>query len=106
MIALTYRALNGINMVETDIRNSYLQAPPSQKEYIICGPEFGLENAGKKSLIRRALYGGKSGGRNFKNNLHKCMCHLHFQSCPADPDFWMIPEIKYYVSDYYEYILL
>lgn len=37
-IAFTYTALN-------------LQAPLSQKDYIICGAEFGIENMGKVALI-------------------------------------------------------
>jgi hypothetical protein len=36
---------------------------------VICGPEFGIENVGKVALIHRALYGGKSAGRDFKNHL-------------------------------------
>ena len=43
-IAFTYAALNGLDIFAADIRNAYLQAPSSQKHYIICGPEFGLEN--------------------------------------------------------------
>lgn len=54
-IALTYAALNGLDVMAANIRNAYLtcrlQAPLSQKDYIICGPEFGLENQGKKALI-------------------------------------------------------
>jgi len=57
-IALTYAALNDMDVTAADIRNAYLQAPSSQKDYITCGAEFGLENVGKKALIRRALYGG------------------------------------------------
>ena len=45
-IAFTYAALNGLDIYAADIRNAYLQAPSSQKHYIICGPEFGLENEG------------------------------------------------------------
>ena len=45
-IALTYAALNELDVFAADIRNAYLQAPSSQKEYIICGPEFGVENIG------------------------------------------------------------
>ena len=71
------------------IRNAYLQAPSSQKDYIICGPEFGLENVGRYALIHRALYGGKAMGRDFRNHLRSCMEHLGFSSCPADPDVWM-----------------
>ena len=64
-IALTYNALNGVDVIAVDIRNAYLQDPSSQKDFIICGPEFGLEHVGKRALIRRALYGGKTEGRDF-----------------------------------------
>ena len=105
-IALTYAALNGLDVTAADIQNAYLQAPSSQKDYIICGPEFGLENVGKKALIRRALYGGKSAGRDFRNHLRACMRHLDFTSCPADPDVWMRPALKADGSQVYEYVLL
>ena len=45
-IALTYAALNDLNVFAANIRNAYLQAPSSQKDYIICRPEFGVENIG------------------------------------------------------------
>ena len=45
-IAFTYAALNGLDVFAADIRNAYLQAPSSQKHYIICSPEFGLDNEG------------------------------------------------------------
>ena len=50
-IALTYAALNDLDVMAADIRNAYLQAPSSQKDYVICGLEFGLENVGKPALI-------------------------------------------------------
>ena len=90
-IAFTYAALSGLDVCAADIRNAYLQAPSSQKDYVICGPEFGLENVGKVALIHRALYGGKSAGKDFRNHLRSCMRHLDFVSCPADPDVWMRP---------------
>lgn len=85
-IALTYAAMNGLKVCAADIRNAYLQAPSSQKDYVICGPEFGLENIGKRALIQRALYGGKAAGRDFRNHLRDCMQHLGYTSCRADPD--------------------
>jgi hypothetical protein len=85
-IAFTYAALNGLEIFAADIRNVNLQAPSSQSDYIYCGPEFGIENVGKVALIRRALYGGKSAGKDFRNHLRSSMCHLDFISCPADPD--------------------
>ena len=36
-IALTYAALNGLEVCAADIQNAYLQAPSSQKDYITCG---------------------------------------------------------------------
>ena len=105
-IAFTYAALNDLDVFAADVRNAYLQAPSSQKDYIICGPEFGLENVGKVALIHRALYGGKSAGRDFRNHLRSCMRHLDFVSCPADPDVWMRPAKKSDGSTHYEYILL
>ena len=65
-----------IDVFAGDIRNAYLQAPSSQKYFMICGPEFGLDNIGKFALIQRALYGGKSAGRDFINHLRSCMRHL------------------------------
>jgi len=105
-IALTYAALNGLDVFAADIRNAYLQAPSSQKDYVICGPEFGLENVGKVALIHRALYGGKSAGRDFRNHLRSCMSFLGYESCLADPDVWMRKAEKTDGSPYYEFVLL
>jgi hypothetical protein len=55
---MTYAALNNLPICGCDIQNAYLQAPSSEKHFIICGTQFGLENIGKKSIIVRALYGG------------------------------------------------
>ena len=105
-IAFAYAALNNLDVWAADIQNAYLQAPSSQKHYIVCGAEFGLENIRKRALIRRALYGGKSAGKDFRNHLRECMRHLRFTSCPADPDVWMRPAIHSDGSKHYEYILL
>ena len=63
-IAFTLAAMNGLDNCVADIQNAYIQAPTSEKHYVVCGPEFG-EHKGKKALIRRALYGGKSAGRDY-----------------------------------------
>lgn len=67
------------------IRNTYLQAPSSQKDFVICGPEFEVENVGKTALIYRALYGGKTAGKDFRNHLRTCMRHLDFVSVEKSP---------------------
>ena len=64
-ISFTYSALNDVDVTSADIQNAYLQAPPSEKYYVIYGKEFGLEHEGKIALIRRAIYSGKLAGRDF-----------------------------------------
>ena len=61
----------------------------SEKHYIICGPEFGLENVGKTAIIVRALYGGKSAGADYWRHVRAAMTNMNFISCKADPDVWM-----------------
>ena len=87
-IALTHAALLGLPVLGADIRNAYLQAPSSEKHFIICGPEFGIENVGRVALIHRALYGGKVACRGFWHHLQDCMGQLGFTSSRADPNVW------------------
>jgi len=105
-IAFKYAALSELDMCAADIETAHFQAPSSRKDYIICGSEFGLENVDKVGSIHRAVYGGKSAGRDFRNHLCSCMRHLDFISCPADPDVWMRPAVKANGIAYWEYILL
>ena len=46
-IALTYTSLNELNICACNAQNAYLQVLSSEKNCIICAPEFGLENVGK-----------------------------------------------------------
>ena len=96
-IAFTYAVLMGLDVMTADIQNAYLSAPCSQKYYTVCGPEFGSELQGNKALIVRALYGGKSSGKDFRDHLRDCMEHLGYESCLADPDVG---------TPYWEYMLL
>ena len=60
-----------------DIRNAYLQSPTSQKHYIICGPEFGMENVGKVAIMHRPVYGGKRAEEISETTLdHACISSI------------------------------
>ncbi len=50
-IVLTYAGLLGLPVNGGDIRNAYLQAPSSEKHFIVCGLEFGTENVRSVALI-------------------------------------------------------
>ena len=67
MIALTYAALNGIDVMAVDIRNAYLHSPSFEQYHIVCGIEFGLDNLGKRALTSRALHVGKLASHDFRN---------------------------------------
>ncbi len=105
-VALTYSALMGLEVMASDVQNAYLRVPSSEKYFIVCGPEFGLENVGKVALIKRVLYGGKVTGRDFWHHLRSCIKTIRFKSCKADPDIWHIPATKSNGQTYYEYVLL
>ena len=105
-IAFIYAALNELDVCMADIRNAYLQSPRFQKYYIICEPEYGMENIGKVAIMHRAVYAGKTSVTDFRNHLRSCMHFMNFTSCPADPDVWMRPAIKSDGSKCYDYVLL
>lgn len=105
-IAFTYAALNDLPICGCDIQNAYLQAPSSEKHFIICGPEFGLENEGRKAIIVRALYGGKSAGADYWRHVRHAMTEMGFESCKADPDVWFRPGTRDDGTEYWQYALL
>jgi hypothetical protein len=92
-IALPLVELNDLDAMMGDIENAYLTAPLKEKVWTVLGPEFGKE-AGKRSLIGRALYGLKSAGAAFRNHLESCMDHLGWKPYLADRDLWMKEEIR------------
>ena len=66
-------------MTAADVRNAYLQAPSSEKHYIVCNDDFEIENRGNVALIRRALYGGKMAGHDYWVHMRACMKEIGFK---------------------------
>jgi hypothetical protein len=79
-IALTLAALNDLDVIMGDIENAYLTAPITEKVWTVLVAEFG-EDAGKRALIVRAIYGLKSAGAVFRFHLASCMDHLGWKPC-------------------------
>ena len=98
--------MHDIDIMTAAIKNAYLQAPTSEKHFVICGDEFGIEHVGKRALIVRALYGEKCAGRDFWHHLRICMDHMGFSSSQADPDVWFRVAKRKNGEKYYEYVLL
>ena len=51
--------LNGLNLMQGDIGNTYLESYTQEKVYFVAGPEFGQET-GHTFIIDKALYGLRS----------------------------------------------
>ena len=103
--ALMIAALNDLEVKLGNILNAYAQAPVTEKVWTMLGSEFSKQ-ARSSSVIIRALYGLKFAGAAFSSHLAKCMESLSYQSCKADPDLWLKPEIR--PEDgvkYYSYLL-
>ena len=105
-VAFTYASFNGLDIMASDIHNSYLQVPISEKYWTILGPEFGPEFQGCKSYVVRALYGTRCAGSGFRQHLHECMKRLRCTSCLADLDLWIRKAVNEYICKYYEYMFL
>ena len=106
-IAFTIAALNCLDVLAGDVQNAYLNAPTKERTYITAGLEFGPENVGRPALIVRALYGLKSSAARWRDHIAATLREMKFNSCLADPDVWLRPQVR--PSDgfqYYEYVLV
>ena len=94
----------GLDVMAVKIQND-LQAPTNEKYWTTCVPEFGNEEAGKRAIIVRALYGMKSSGRDFRNHLCDCMEHLGYTYFRSGQYLWMRNTVRSNGQSYYEYLL-
>ena len=70
-IAFTLAALNELDIFAADIQNAYLTDTCGEKIIFTCGPEFGSEHKGKTAVVVQALYGLRSSGSAFGDQLCK-----------------------------------
>jgi len=106
-IAFLIAALNDLDIEAADIGNAYLNAPPREKIYIKCGPEFGPELQGRCAIIVRALCGLKSSGASWRAFLARVLEEdLNFTMCRADNDVWFKPAKKADGTRHYIYVLV
>ena len=76
-IAFTLAAQNNLDICAAGIQNAYFTAPCVENIIFTCGPEFGSDHKGKTGVVFRALYGLRSSGSAFRNNLTSCMEDLN-----------------------------
>ena len=74
-VSLTVADLNNLQVRESDIQNTFIQAPVATKIWMILGTEFRMDYS-KYVVIFRSWYGLKSYGDSFRNHLDDCMKHM------------------------------
>jgi len=87
-IILFLGELNGLESWATDIGNAYLEAMTKEKVYIVAGPEFG-ELEGHTLVINKALYGLRSSGLRWHEQLADTLRDMGFVPSKAEEDIWM-----------------
>ena len=78
--------LNGLNLMQGDIGNAYLESYTQEKVYFIAGPEFG-QDAGCTFIIDKALYRLCSSGLRFHEQLSKVLCTFEFDGQKLIPTY-------------------
>ena len=102
-------ALNGLDVLSSDIGNAYLNAKPREKCHVVVTDAllFGEAAIGKKAQIVRALYGMKSSGAAWRDMLSSYIKYeMGFQMCLADNDIWYHADTKNDGTKYYSYICI
>ena len=93
IIALMNVAFDDLDIKSGIILKAYVQASVTEKVWTTLGPKF-CNDAIKTAVIVRALYGLQSSRAAFRSYLTRCMESWDYQFCEADPDLWLISEIK------------
>ena len=99
-IVIFLAELNGLNLMQGDVGNAYLESYTQEKVYFIGGPEFG-NHAGTTFIIEKALYGLRLSGLRFHEHLSNILQGFDFTQSHVDPDVWMRD-----AGDAWEYIVV
>ena len=90
---------NDLLVCAGDIGSAYLNGKTREKVYIIAGPEFGPDLAGKTLIIYKSIYGLRSSSARFHEHLSEYLRKLGYKPSKADSDFWIKD-----CGTHYEYI--
>ena len=100
-------ALNGLNILSTDVGNAYLNAECQEKVHLRCGKQlFGKENEGKYAVIARTLNGLKSSGASWRYHFATEIRNMGFTDTMADNDVYRKKSYSDDKTPYYEYMVV
>jgi len=105
-IGFVLASLNDLNILTAEVAGAYLNAPCAEKVYTILREEFG-DYAGRKAIIKMALYGLKSAGYSWRSFCARVLREeLNFIPCRADMDVWRRTARKANGNRFYEYFFV
>ena len=99
-IVIFLAVLNGLQLMQGDIGNAYLESYTQEKVYFTAGPVF-RHLAGHNYIIDKALYGLSSSGLCFHECLSTVLRQFGFHRSKVDPDVWMRD-----LNDMWEFIVV
>ena len=92
-------AMNNLSVCAADVGTAFLYGRTTEKVYVIAGPEFGPNIAGKRMVIDKGLYGLRSSSARFHEHLSTKLRNLGYLPSKADSDFWYRD-----AGNHYEYL--
>ena len=91
--------MNCLHLWAADVGNAFLNGITRDKLFIVAGPEFGPDLAGKILIMYKSIYGARSSCARFHENLADKLLRMGFKPSKADQDLWFRDK-----GDHYEYI--
>ena len=91
--------MNNLSVCAADVGTAFLYGKTTEKVYVIAGPEFGPNIAGKRMVIDKGLYGLRSSSARFHEHLSTKLRVMGFLPSKADADFLYRDR-----GDHYEYL--
>jgi len=87
-LSMVAAQINDLAMDTIDLGNAYLHAFTKEKAHTILSDGYG-DLSGKILIIEKALYGMRTSGARFYEDLSETLLLLGFHPSKADPDLWM-----------------
>ena len=87
-LAFIISGINGIDICDCDIGNSYINAPCQEKLRTKAGSEFGSEKV-YVFLIVRDIHGLKLPEESWRDKLIETLNSIDYRSTESDPNVWI-----------------
>ena len=99
-------SLNELDICACDIGKLYLIAKCREKLWMLTGIDFGSLDKGSVMIIDKDLYGLKSRGTSWRQNIVETFNSMGYCSTEPDPYAWFKRAVKPASEEYYKYMIV